>query len=1609
MKKEDTMKNKILKTSIVLSLLLTMTMANFVFVGKGLISYAADNVVTNHKNVEFEAYFKNQEGKQTETLEKQLNEEETFLYLHINVKNEGYFNGEIALENSNFKLKETSSPYISKIENNTIYLNQINVGATEEIKIKIEPMNEESFNIGLLNMKSKIKIKGTYKDRTQKDIAINAIRNITLKLIENNQESNIINDLKVITNKNIKIENEEKRLVQYSYQIGMQQNNYPMEEMQAKITLPKSKTPAQIQKVEYLNNMTKIDHTQNENELILTLTNKQNDEGNVIWKKTGNEEIIITCLYDKEEKIENQKVEANVQIKLYDNKQIEATTTIEIGTEELDNIIEIETKNQEESIYKGKLKAGIERDYQNTSKIKINLAKVTPEIDIKEAASTYTINDQEVEANVTYKQTLIPKDQFQKILGENGEITIYDQNEKQIGAINKHTPVDQDGNLTITYEEKAITSLHIKTTKPVAEGILEFNHQKTINADEKTETIKAATSITNTITSNEKTAKNAIKLEDTTSHAQIGLNKESLSTVISNNVEIKAILTSNNEKYDLYKNPQIAINLPEEVEDIQINNIEMLYEDELKIKNYNVEGKTINIALEGEQTEYKETAIQGATILMDTNLNVNKKAATKQETIQMTYQNGEIGNTQKEIKIIAPTDITAIYSVPELNIETLAQEQQKTVAMPRGAEEKQYQAQIEVINNNENTIENIKIMGMLPTNNQENNMEIEIAKEIALSKEAKIYYTENETATDDIQNPENGWREKITNTKKVTKYLILVNSLESGETIQGNYTYQVPENLEYNKVAKTGYQVKYTNSSTKVEGELLSTIIEMQTGIGPKVETKLTATIAGKQNQKNVKNGEVIRYNIEVANTGTEEIKNVKIKGQVPEGTTLVEPEEKYEYTGASYYQELENKTYETTIEKLAVGQTIHVEYEVRVNNQTKAGETLSNKAEIKYGDVTKTTEEVKHETETGNIRVSVKRVTDRSIELYEGETVKYFAIIENISNQKQENVKLQTNLPEHLEVVDLAMHINMGKESSDDIHIIGEEEEGQNIKEVNPKTVKEVTETENEIQTEELEYKKEINIGELEEGQTKVLAYSLKINKAKDIDFSVTVKDGKKEYQSNNWQDKIQKTEVGINMETNTNSQYLKSGDTIKYIIEVENKANAETKALELKDSIPSSLSIEQITQDGEKIEEIEENQINLPLTIPAKESTTIEIETIVDYAATRNKAEPITNIAYAEVYGERVAATSEINHIIEANSESGETTDNNLTNNDIANGKGTITGIAWFDENANGKKDGKETTLSGIKVKLLNTKTNNLVKEKDGQTLEAITNENGVYVLDKIGNGNYIAIFEYDKNQYAITKYQVEGAEAAENSNVLLSELTIENQNQQVAATDILNVEDNNISDINIGLIKLENFDLKLDKHVTKILIQNAKGTTVRQYDNETMAKVELDAKTINGSTVIIEYQIKVTNNGEIPGYAKKIADYASTELKFSSELNKDWYQVGNTLYTSKLANEIIQPGETKTVTLTLSKSMTEDSTGLIPNTAEIVEDYNDLEIPDSNSTPGNRAKGENDLGSAEVLLSIRTGGVLYITLGVIIVTILGVTAIIIIKNKNKQGNEE
>lgn len=199
----------------------------------------------------------------------------------------------------------------------------------------------------------------------------------------------------------------------------------------------------------------------------------------------------------------------------------------------------------------------------------------------------------------------------------------------------------------------------------------------------------------------------------------------------------------------------------------------------------------------------------------------------------------------------------------------------------------------------------------------------------------------------------------------------------------------------------------------------------------------------------------------------------------------------------------------------------------------------------------------------------------------------------------------------------------------------------------------------------------------------------------------------------------------------------------------------------------------------------------------------------------------------------------------------------------------------------------------------------------------------------------------------------------------------------------------------------IKLNYFDLALRKWVTQaIVIENGKETVTQtghkaEDDPEDVVKVEIHRKKLSSVTVKFKYSIRVTNEGDIAGYAKEVTDYVPEGLKFVAQDNPDWKDEGNNVIsTRKLENTLLQPGESAEVEVTLTWINGKDNMGLKTNIAEISEDYNDKHVHDRDSTPDNKKEGEDDIDDAPVLLSVSTGQVrIYFTLGfTILITIAG-----------------
>ena len=135
-------------------------------------------------------------------------------------------------------------------------------------------------------------------------------------------------------------------------------------------------------------------------------------------------------------------------------------------------------------------------------------------------------------------------------------------------------------------------------------------------------------------------------------------------------------------------------------------------------------------------------------------------------------------------------------------------------------------------------------------------------------------------------------------------------------------------------------------------------------------------------------------------------------------------------------------------------------------------------------------------------------------------------------------------------------------------------------------------------------------------------------------------------------------------------------------------------------------------------------------------------------------------------------------------------------------------------------------------------------------------------------------------------------------------------------------------------------------------------------------------------------------VTNNGEVEGAVAQIEDKLPDGLTFKSELNNNWYEKDGKLYTNSLSNEKIAVGESKEISLLLTKDLNSNNVGTVTNIASIGISNNDKAIEDTNK--------ENDSSNAQVIIGVSTGIIKWLGTTIGTLAVLSVLAMIIWKNR-------
>lgn len=1578
------MKRKLEKVILIILIIQTIILGNFIFIGKNIVEAISEETVkattTNCKNVELSAYFKEEEGKYSTQKDLYLGQIEK-LYIKVEVKKEGYFEGFISLENSNVDLKNTIlSDKVEKIEGNKIKLKPIRAGETIEIPVEIILQRKTQIPLSFLNAQIQVKIEGIYKGDVQDNIEVIGSVNVNVKW--NSKNKSFVLEGEVVTNKTYLLDEIEKSVIQMSLYTGLVEQDYAIKSTGIKVQIP---CKEKVEKIEVIGIDTNLPITENnyqyDKETGILEVNLFNEEskGDVLWQNKL-DQILLNIQYQEKVEIETAVLDVKAQLELYDTTNLEKNLQFSLK-EEKEGLCTYKIQNLETQIYNGRLLAGEQKNFQRNSIINLNDTQILRNFEFLEEQDKYRIGEKEENANSVYLQTKIKKQDLDFILGEKGILRVLNQSQQMVSEVTKQS-VAEDGEVTITYPEN-IKEIIIQIENPEQRGKLELRHIKKLQEDNGNPDVQRADALIQRIESDGKDVEEKI-LEIAQANETIStqINRKELTALeLNENIEMRVILLTNSDEQKLFKNPKIEIQFPVEIEDINVKSIHLLYENEMNIVSagmLNTEnGKILQIQLEGEQTYHREE-FQNANISIAADIKVSTEIGNveKQIVTKLTNYNKKEVQGVLPIQICTLENVLPLNSMKEFGLESNGLQEQQQATLEKEKDIQQTSVDIAVINHKNSEVKDVSILGRFPTQGmveqgkKENTMPIQVISPLQLQgvndNQVKIYYSTQENATADIADEKNQWKEQIEDGNDVKNYLVKIDKMQTNQKISASYQIALPENVDNQMASYQQYKVLYNEGDEQkietVNSTSLLLTAQEQENLGAQVN--LSATVGGEELKEGdvVKTGEVIHYRLEVKNTSQTELQNLNAKMILPDDAVLVEPDEGeigYEYTGAKYYLEKQEREIVYPIDKINSGDIFVKEFEVRIKQDIQS-DNIKSVAQVEWNGDVITSNEWQNKLEKTDLRVSLKRVLDRGVNIAEGSTVNYYVIIENMTNNKKENVTVRPVIPQGTEIESL---------------IVKQYENNEPIEEK---------------WLEELEG--DISIGDIKENGVVVLEIILKINEIdasnNQVGLVTLAKTQEQDWcKSNIYMTEVHRFDVSMNMVSNSPSEILKEGDVFEYTIEIQNSSSSETKMIML-NQVPEMLDILYIKKNGETIQERVENEeeiqpisneIEEEIILATQEKVTYNIGVKVRHRG-EDEASSIINKAILLVNGvER--ANAQVEHQYEKENDS----DNKIY---------SIRGAVWEDRDKNGKREIEEPLIEGIRVLLLDANTGEIIKDEDGNERITITNNKGLYEFYGLQSGKYMPVFEYDTTQYELSPYRTENVAETENSDVITKELEIQGQRKIYAVTEIINVENSDINDIDMGLIKLEIFNLSLDKNIQKVIVQYDKGTENYQYENTNFTKIELDSKQMVGANLVIEYQIKVRNIGEIAGYAKNIVDELPKELNFSSTLNPDWYLVNGKLYYQGLANQKINSGEEKIISLVLTQTITGESTGTIVNTAELLESYNEIGI-------GETVEKDDNKGQADLLISIKTGSVyLYIGLGVLVAMMFIAGVYLIIK---------
>ena len=1679
------LKRNVKKKILAMVLIFTLTFAKLAYVTEAMATSIFNMVFnielgTGHENVEFEAYF-DVDGQKENNIVSDVNNTELAIKVQVDVLEYGYLkHAKVELVEAeegkglNFKVRnfEELPINLQNAEDNVFEFKQINdYDEISELVIPIDYKNEEYINENKLTSENIVRFTGIYVDDDGKEI--NVSKDVALRISwKDSRDAEVTSTVE----KYIDFKNGDSKGVILQTLVKVDNfaegNTLPVRSTEVTVEVPKINevAPNRVEVIALSTMGTNGKFAENvvfgtdnwsydsvagtlnikvENQKELVVVEEYADEflkeleeeivqEERYYSVSGCDEFLITYTYQDVELWETMDVPMNVtgNVELLSGEQAEpdirtvGASAVATLTEQTGDIVSYDIENETVEISKTYTYLNYNTDnnqeieYRTKNLINVSYKDIIEEMIISDVGNEYVLKDGNVIGNddTTYKEVSLDRANMIEILGEEGKVEIFDEAGNLITAIDNQTTETEDGKVLVGFDTE-YRRLVIKTTKPIAEGLLVINTTKVSkDANISREEYKNASSLKlNTKLQTKYTYVDELveigtesaetNLVDTVTGPVLKIDRDSLSTLSKNeNVEIRIELNNDKVTTDPYGNSVFEVIMPEYVENVELTNSTLAYAEGLEITNAEVVTneygrKVIKVTITGKQETLNTGVLtNGTNIELYANIDVNIFAPAKNVEIELKYTNEYMTAESVEGKTVnvnlsAPTGLVAVNSTSNYNElgTTLTSVRQGIMSdlIDIYVDAKVATMDVIVMNNNGNTVSNLAVLGRIPFKGVK---DVLSGNDLGTTLDTKfvtglvsdpnnngifnVYYSENGEATKDLDDPNNGWTLNPENLSNMKSYLIIPEDseyvMDDAEMLKFTYQYEIPGQLPHNEDIYGTFLAYYTNNSDIIVSDETSApdIIGLTTGEGPELE------IAIDSNVETVSEFEQVKITSTVKNAGEDVARDVVVKMTAPGNISLVNTEASRE----GIIGNLIDGEIVFTIPEIAVSEELELSAVFSVNEQKGDSE---NKEIVFISKVN--AKDLGAELKSNELAIKVNAAelavtgTSSNIDDIEAETLpvgfklKMSFTPENLLNRDLNNVVVTAKLPDNVTFQRAYMAIPTNYEPEED-ESVARYDEGSRT----------VTWTINKLNAKgSVALRVEVVTADVPEG-----AY-----KEEGIFVAEVKADGTKTYKSNEQKLVVGKTSLSIHQETLTDNTYVKEGDDIKYKFVIRNDGSIIANDVMLKDVLSDGLYIRSLSYrigNGNLTERkvFNNDAAQIALDIPAE--TTAEVIVTARARTIGNSLEStVENYGKLSEDDGPIKETNKITHIVEADESATSITDENRSERPNINQSGTntvkdivktykVSGTAWLDGNGDGARGNDEERLSGVSAMLVNAETGVIVKSVK-------TDSKGEYNFAGVENGNYLVVFDYDTVKYTVTTYQKNGVEASINSDALTTKLEQSGKQRNGAVTDVITVKDSVVGNIDIGFIYADTFDLTLEKAITKITVQNAAGTTTNEFDYVKLAQAPIAAKHLSTSTVYIEYKFKVSNIGDISGYAKKIVDYIPEGMTFVSDLNPDWYTgTDGNLYTTALEDVELVNGESRELTLVLEKKMTEENTGIVNNRAEIYEDYNIYGVSDSNSVPANNAQGENDLGLADAIITVRTGEV-FVHISVIITTIL------------------